>query len=268
MINIVMKSKGPIKQASLLSINQARKQDSFTAQTISALNRPAMHPTQPAASALARPPAQANVQAAAAHPVHSPAAAAPVRRRLPPLTNPVQKGQKTPLPSAGASFGLLKACFGWNTSDPRCDADVSAFLLGTDGKVIGDSWFVFYGQVKSPDSSCRFEVSQVTDREIITIDFEKLNPNVQKIVFVLTINEAFSQRLHFGMMQDAYIRILDASGKECVSYRMTEYYSNVISMMIGEIYQYKGSWKFHAVGNGVARDLAGLCALYGVKVSD
>ncbi len=70
------------------------------------------------------------------------------------------------------------------------------------------------------------------------------------------------------MMQDAYIRILDERGMECVSFLMTEYYSNVVSMMIGEIYQYNGSWKFNAVGNGVARDLAGLCALYGVEVSD
>ncbi len=106
------------------------------------------------------------------------------------------------------------------------------------------------------------------DRELITIDFQKLNTSVKKIVFVLTIHEAFAKRLHFGMIKDAYIRILDAQGKECVSFQMTEYYSNVISMMIGEIYQHNGSWKFNAVGNGVAKDLAGLCALYGVEVSD
>jgi len=38
-------------------------------------------------------------------------------------------------------------------------------------------------------------------------------------------------------------------------------------MMIGELYLYKDVWKFHGIGNGVARDLAGLCALYGVQVS-
>ena len=37
-------------------------------------------------------------------------------------------------------------------------------------------------------------------------------------------------------------------------------------MMIGEIYQHNGTWKFNAIGNGVTRDLAGLCALYGVQV--
>ena len=47
---------------------------------------------------------------------------------------------------------------------------------------------------------------------------------------------------------------------------MTEYYTNVISMMIGELYIHKGAWKFNAVGNGVAKDLADLCKLYGVEV--
>lgn len=192
--------------------------------------------------------------------------APPLRRSLPPLARPVQKGQKAPLTAGNTPPGILKACFGWNTANAQCDVDVSAFLLGADGKVIGDSWFVFYGQTKSPDNSCSFETGGSTDRESITIDFRKLNANVKKIVFVMTINDAFAKRLHFGMMKDAYIRILNERGTECVSFLMTEYYSNVISMMIGEIYQYNGSWKFNAVGNGVAKDLAGLCALYGVEV--
>ena len=70
------------------------------------------------------------------------------------------------------------------------------------------------------------------------------------------------------MVRDAYVRIMDAdSQKELVSFKMEEYYSNVISMMIGEIYRHNGQWKFNAIGNGVAKDLAGLCALYGVEVT-
>ena len=69
------------------------------------------------------------------------------------------------------------------------------------------------------------------------------------------------------MLEDAYIRILDNTGKELVSFLMSDYYSNVISMMIGEIYIHNGIWKFSAIGNGVARDLEGLCNLYGVEVN-
>ncbi len=192
------------------------------------------------------------------------AASAPIAKPIPALENKVQKGQKIPL-SSGA-IAAVDACFGWNVTDSRCDVDVSAFLLGADGKVIGDSWFVFYGQVLSPDQSTKFVQGGGADRERIQIDFGKLDPRVKKIVFVLTINDALQNRLHFGMLKDAYVRIMDKSGKECVSFLMTEYYNNVISMMIGEVYQHNGTWKFNAVGNGVAKDLAGLCALYGVQV--
>ncbi len=187
----------------------------------------------------------------------------PAARPIPPLSNKVQKGQKILL--SNTALSAVNACFGWNVTDARCDVDVSAFLLGADGKIIGDSWFVFYGQTTSPDQSTRF-VAGSTDREMIQIDLKRLDPQVKKIVFVLTINDALKDRLHFGMLKDAYVRILDPSGRELVSFLMTEYYNNVISMMIGELYLHNGAWKFSAVGNGVARDLAGLCELYGVQV--
>lgn len=284
--DIAMKSKGCFDQNSLISINNTRVQGSFTSSNLSAQNRSAVRKIPALNTPVSAIHAQTNTrtQSAArsmpsvssrdkrsASMQNAPSAsvpAAPPRQKLPSFANPVQKGRKLPLTADGKASGIWKVCFGWNTSNPQCDADVSAFLLGADGKVLGDSWFVFYGQTESPDKSCRLQNGQSTDREVITLDFQKLHTNVKKIVFVLTIHEAFSRRLHFGMMQDAYIRILNDRNAECVSFQMREYYSNVISMMIGEIYRYNGSWKFHAVGNGVAKDLAGLCALYGVEVSD
>jgi len=45
-----------------------------------------------------------------------------------------------------------------------------------------------------------------------------------------------------------------------------EYYNNINSMMMGEVYLHNGAWKFNAIGNGVNKDLAGLCEFYGVQV--
>lgn len=283
MISIVTKTKGAVDRNSVMSISQTRSQKAFTSQDITALNQSYTHKDTHASAArplrstpAARPPVRQPERSAVRQPVQSavrqpersavPVSAPPLQHRLPVLKKTVQKGQKAQL-GAGGSPGMLKACFGWNTVNAQCDADVSAFLLCADGKVPGDSWFVFYGQTESPDKSCRFQNISSADRESITIDFGRLHPDVKKIVFVLTIHEAFEKRLHFGMMKDAYIRILDQSNTEIVSFQIPEYYSNVISMMIGELYQYKDSWKFNAVGNGVSKDLAGLCALYGVEVS-
>ena len=146
--------------------------------------------------------------------------------------------------------------------------DASAFLVGANGKVPDDSWFVFYGQTDSPDRSVSFGMdSSGKDREIITVDLNRLNPSIRKIVFVLTIDQAFQNNLNFSMIRDAYVRLLDANtGQELLSYRMEEYYNNVTSMTLGELYLHNGQWKFNPVGNGVHQDLAGQCAIYGVEI--
>lgn len=185
---------------------------------------------------------------------------------IPELTRQIQKGQKVPLDPANAVH-KIKVCLGWNVIDPQCDIDVSAFLLGEDSRVLGDDWFVFYGQEDSPDKAVHFSLSDGMDREYISINLSKLDPRVKRIVFVLTINDAIKNKLNFSMVKDAYIRILNVDDqRELVSFKMTDYYSNVISMMIGEIYLHNGSWKCSAIGNGVVKDLAGLCGLYGVQV--
>ena len=163
----------------------------------------------------------------------------------------------------------MRVALGWNVSNPQCDIDLSAYLLDASGKVPGDDWFVFYGQTLSPDGSVALHVNDSrADREYADIDFFKLNTSIRKIVFVLTINEALERHLNFSMVKDAYIRLLDPdSGQEIYSFMLTDYYDNVTSMMLGEIYLHNTEWKFNAIGNGVARDLAGLCQLYGVETN-
>lgn len=268
MLYKAMNTKGNVDRNTLLSINNSRIQAAVSAQNIESINRnTGSGNTSPGPAPVPNSPTHSPVSG-----IPAPAAAIPtpppIQKQIPPLINPVRKGQKTAL-SPGRPVNAVRACFGWNTSNPQCEVDVSAFLLKENGKVPGDTWFVFYGQPSSPDGSVVFHAEAKNDREEISIRFQNLNPEVKKIVFVLTINEAFEKHLHFGMMKDAYIRILDSgNGTELTSFQMTDYYSNVISMMIGEIYLHNGTWKFNAIGNGAAKDLAGLCALYGVEVTD
>ena len=255
MVNIPMNTAGAVDRNSVVSINQHKIRGAKGRDTVLELNAAVKNnaSASAAASSIASVPAAANVNNA------------PVRMHLPSLDNPVRKGQKLALEET-SRLTRIKACMGWNVKNPACDLDISAFLLsGT--KVISDDWFVFYGHPESPDKSTIFSSDGGEDRETVSIDFTKLNADVDKIVFVLTINEALEKRLNFSMIEDAYIRIIDSgSNKELVSFVMDEYYDNVTSMMIGEVYRHNGLWKFNAVGNGVARDLAGLCELYGVQV--
>lgn len=269
MISVPMKSSGAVTRQTVMSINDIKVQGPRSSRDIGSINSQSQNATsatqtvtQATQSTAPATPAATPASSTASPVTNTPAVAA---KPIPPLVKQVQKGQKVSLETQ-TQLTRIQAKLGWNVTNPACDVDVSAFLLNDTGKVIGDSWFVFYGQEVSPDGSTTFSNDQGQDREIISIDFTKLNPAVSKIVFVLTINEALEKHLNFSMLKDAYIRIMDASNTELVSFKMDEYYSNVTSMMIGEVYRYKESWKFNAIGNGVARDLAGLCELYGVQV--
>lgn len=252
MITIPTKTKGAMTSSSLLTMNVVQPNSVITLSTMESLNTAYSNRTS------SNNAPQNNVTSQPEPGISA--------KPVPHLTNPMQKGQKITL--SATPISSIKVLLGWNVKNQQCDIDVSAFLLSDSGKVIGDDWFVFYGQPDSPDRSVSFaEIQDTCDREMISVRLSGLHPSVQKIVFVLTINEAFQKHLNFSMVKDAYIRIFDSvSGQELASYPMTEYYSNVISMMIGELYQYKGTWKFHAIGNGVAKDLKGLCELYGVQV--
>ena len=289
MVNIAMRSQEAIDRGSLLSVNTVIH-GAVQAQTVHTLNtrkQPcARQPGNPFPTAADTPPAHSrsgsaqsrssdlqsatlpqntNSSPASSQSGNADLQSVPGHRPTPPLRKTVQKGQKTAL--GGQPLHTLRVCLGWNTANAGCDVDVSAFLLTSAGKVPGDDWFVFYGQTESPDHSTVFCPDHPIDRESITIRLDRLDPLVKRIVFVLTINEALERNMHFGMVQDAYIRILNEEDQEeLVSFRMDEYYTNVISMMIGEIYQHNGNWKFNAVGSGLAKDLSGLCGLYGVQV--
>ena len=277
MVNIPMKTSGAVDSNSVLNINSTKIRGALDRNSINELNRPAQTGAapapqsaapgyatpQPAPRSAAPQPAPAS-RPATAQPAPQPAPVPAVpHMSVPRLENIARKGQKLPL--GNGNISTVKACLGWNIKNPACDVDVSAFLL-SGGKVISDDWFVFYGHTQSPDGSVVLGEGGPADRKTVRLDLTRMDPAVDKIVFVLTINEALEKRLNFSMLQDAYIRILDGgTGSELVSFMMDEYYENVASMMIGEVYKHNGAWKFNAVGNGVARDLAGLCELYGVQ---
>lgn len=186
----------------------------------------------------------------------------------------LKKGQKAALQNNGVALQRVRVCLGWDVNNQACDLDASAFMLDANNRIVGDEWFVFYGQTSSPDGSVVHsgdcvDGARTGDDEIIEINLQAVNPSVQKIAFVVTIDEALTRGLNFSMVSNAYVRIVDAmTNTELHRFNLTEYYSNVTSMVVGEIYRHNGQWKFNAVGDGVAKDLRGLCEMYGVAVSD
>ena len=86
----------------------------------------------------------------------------------------LKKGQKINL-STDNSIHEVDVCLGWDAI-PGYDLDASAFLLGANGKVLGDEWFVFYGQQDSPDRAIHHSGNSTGentgDDEIINIKLD------------------------------------------------------------------------------------------------
>ena len=155
-------------------------------------------------------------------------------------------------PSGGG--GLFGALFG-SSSHQAIDCDASAIML-KNGKFTDKTDLVYFGNLKHKSGTVNHMGDNLTgagegDDEQIVIDLSRVPAEYDKIVIVVNIYQAVKRKQHFGMIQNAFIRLVDArNNKEMCKYNLTENYSGMTAMIFGEIYRYNGEWKFNAVGNG------------------
>ncbi len=173
--------------------------------------------------------------------------------------------------------GLTKILIGlgWDTRSTDgedFDLDASVFLLGDSGKVRGDHDVIFYNQLKSADGSVEHTGDNRTgegegDDEAVKVDLSRVSPEVTKLSVVVTIHDAVARRQNFGMVQNAFIRVVnDATSREISRYDLAEDCSIETAMIFGEVYRHGGEWKFRAVGQGYQGGLAALARNFGVNV--
>ena len=192
----------------------------------------------------------------------------------------LQKGQKISLAKvaadAGIQGGLSKVMvgLGWDpikyTSDNEFDLDASVFMCDASGKVTKDSNFIFYNNKTAPGIEHMGDNRTGAgdgDDEVIKIDLTAIEPDVQKIAFTVTIDQADARKQNFGMVENSYIRIVDeAKGTELIRYDLGEDYSIETAVVVAELYRNGAEWKFNAIGSGFSGGLAALCNNYGLAV--
>lgn len=188
----------------------------------------------------------------------------------------LQKGQKISLKKSDGS-GLKKVMvgLGWDEAQPAAtgwkalfaakpqdiDCDASVILCGADGRLVSSNvnqCCVYYGNLKHPSGAVVHQGDNLTgggegDDEQIMVDLSLLPASICKLVFVVNIYDADVRKQHFGMIKNAFIRLVDVgSGRnEICRFNLTEDYSGKTGMVVGEIYKMDGEWKFNAIGQGV-----------------
>ena len=186
----------------------------------------------------------------------------------------LQKGGNVNLSKEAPNLKKIIVGLGWDprsTDGATFDLDGSAFLLKNDGKVRGDSDFIFYNNLKSTDGSVVHTGDNTTgegegDDERIEIDLSRVPADIDRISVTVTIHDADARRQNFGMVSKAFIRCLNAEGeKEIARYDLSEDSSTETAMIFGEIYRYNGEWKFKAIGQGFNGGLGPLARSFGVN---
>src|SRR3954464_1369107 len=110
----------------------------------------------------------------------------------------LEKGQRENISASRFTVGL-----GWDSNTSSTgegfDLDASIFVLGANGKLLSDSHFVYYNNLKSPDGAVAHTGDNTTgagdgDDEKVAVDLSKISGDVAEISFVVTIHKADERR--------------------------------------------------------------------------
>lgn len=143
-----------------------------------------------------------------------------------------------------------KGLFGTKTIAVDCDA--SACMLGHGKKEL-----VYFANKHSADNALYYPGDNLTgegdgDDEIIEINTAMLNPNVNEIWVGVNMFGSRTNGKHFGMLQNAYIRMVDATNNvEICRFDLTgAEYNGKTAVIMGKLYKTAAGWDFMAVGAG------------------
>ncbi|KDN85819.1 TerD family protein [Kitasatospora cheerisanensis] len=190
------------------------------------------------------------------------------------MTVTLAKGGNVSLTKAAPDLTQVRIGLGWDarsTTGAPFDLDASALLCAA-GRVLGDEYFVFYNNLRSPEGSVEHQGDNLTgdgdgDDEVVEVNLELVPVQIDKVVFAVSIYDADARLQSFGQVSNAYIRVVNvADGSEIARYDLTEDASGETAMIFGELYRYQGEWKFRAVGQGYASGLRGIALDFGVNV--
>lgn len=188
----------------------------------------------------------------------------------------LSKGQKVDLTKTNPGLTKVTVGLGWDVNKydggQDFDLDATVFLLAEGGKVSGPEDFVFYNNTKGGNGSVVHSGDNLTgdgdgDDEVIKISLNEVPATTQKIAFAVTIHDAEARQQNFGMVSNAFIRIVsEETGEEIIRYDLGEDFSIETALVVGELYRHSGEWKFSAIGSGYQGGLAALCNDFGLQV--
>ncbi|MDE6666920.1 MAG: TerD family protein [Clostridia bacterium] len=147
--------------------------------------------------------------------------------------------------------GFFSSLFSAPPADIDCDASA---ILCQNGKLVDKKDLVFYNNLRHYTGTVVHQGDNLTgagegDDEQIFVNLDALPQIYDRIVFVVTIYQAYERKQHFGLIRNAFIRVCDGrNGRELCKFNLSENYYGKTAMVVGELYRSQGEWKFNAIG--------------------
>lgn len=180
----------------------------------------------------------------------------------------LQKGQKVSLSKDNTELSKVIVGLGWDEvkkgrtglfspKTQAIDCDASAIML-RNGKLCAKEDMIYFRNLQHRSRAVVHLGDNLTgagagDDEQIIVDLSSMPADYDKIVVVVNIYKAVKRNQHFGMIENAFIRIVDArNNNEMCKYNLSENYDGMTAMIFGEIYRHNGEWKFNAIGQGTS----------------
>ena len=204
----------------------------------------------------------------------------------------LKKGQKVDLTKDNSGLKSVVVGLGWDEAQPEAkgvfgglfggngnkvqdiDCDAIAFLLDSNERIAQRSDVVFFNNLRHNSGCVTHHGDNLTgagegDDEQITVKLSKLPAQYERVVILVSIYKATERHQHFGMIRNAFIRLVDSdTNKELCIYNLSENYDGMTAMVFGELYRKNGEWKFNAVGQPLqVWSVADLAERYGLPRS-
>ena len=181
----------------------------------------------------------------------------------------LSKGGKLNLTKKEPALKKILIGLGWDmVSNNSVDLDASVFMVTSAGKVPTDEFFIFYNNLKSPDNSVQHTGDNRTgvgdaDDEMVLANLGTVSTNIKELIVVVSIHEASERNHHFGLLKEAYIRIVDVeNNREIVRYNLDQNNSRDTDIEFGRLRLEENEWHFVATGAGAQKGLQGYVDMY------
>lgn len=186
----------------------------------------------------------------------------------------LQKGQRISLSKESPGLSKITCGLGWDVIRPGgggffsnfgnkagqdYDLDASVICLDPAGKFSDNSNVVYFGNLAHPSGAIIHQGDNTTgagdgDDEVIIIDFPRIPPSIDKLVFVVNIYDCQSRKQDFSQIENAFVRLVDtANNQELARFNLSgRDYQGMTGMVLAEVYRHNIEWKMAAIGNGVS----------------